>query len=233
MIEAVIFDIDGTLHDWETSIQLALKDVMPEVPPALREGLPERLDEAIARCYFTERDGLVVDRRHWMFLVDPAPPWREALPQVEPQVVDEIARRFQSLLEAVPFADVPPTIDALSAEYSLATLSNNPGAEQIVARLGLGHYFEAVVVASEPAKKPHPDGFLRACQELGVSPAEAAYVGDSIANDVEGALVAGLIPIWLDRYGDVYPLPEGVLRVQSLEDLPDLLAALPGDGGSE
>ena len=160
MIEAVIFDIDGTLHDWEASIRLALKDVMPEVPPDHREGLPERLDEAIARCYFTERDGLVVDRRHWMFLVDPAPPWREALPQVEPQVVEAIAQRFQSLLEAVPFADVPPTIDALAANYSLAALTNNPDAEQIEARLGLGHYFDEVVVASEPTKKPHPEGFL-------------------------------------------------------------------------
>ena len=27
-------------------------------------------------------------------------------------------------------------------------------------------------------------------------------MGDSIANDVEGALAAGLIPIWLDRYED-------------------------------
>ena len=81
-------------------------------------------------------------------------------------------------------------------------------------------------MASDPHKKPHPQGFLQACEELDVPPSQAAYVGVSIDNDVEGALGTGLIPVWLDRYGDPYPAPEGVLWIESLGELPELLASL-------
>ncbi len=230
MIEAVIFDIDGTLHDWELSISLALRDLLPEVPAEHREGLEGRLQAATVEHFFVERDGLVVDRKHWMYLVDPLSPWRTALAGANSATVDRIAQRFRSLLEAVSFADVPPTIEALSQEYSLGAFSNNPSAVDIVGRLGLRHYFGEVVVASEPSKKPAPEGFLKACEALGVVPGETAYVGDSIYNDVEGALGAGLVPVWLDRYGDPYPLPAGVHRVQSLDELPGLLRGLTEGG---
>ena len=41
--------------------------------------------------------------------------------------------------------------------------------------------------------KPDPRIFLAALSELGVAPAEAAHVGDSVPRDVKGALAAGLL----------------------------------------
>ncbi|MCH7522347.1 MAG: HAD family hydrolase [Chloroflexi bacterium] len=228
MIKAVIFDIDGTLYDWEASIDRALRDVLPEVPTAYRNGLTNRMRQALADYALVVRDGLVVDRKYWLLMVDPVPPWRAALPDADSELAQRVAQRYQSLLDAVPFADASPALEALRAEYALGVLSNSPRSEETLTRLKFRHYFDAVVAASEPWRKPHPEAFRRACRALGVAPSEAVYVGDSIANDVEGALGAGLIPVWVDRYGDDYDLPEGAWRITSLEGLPDLLAELTG-----
>jgi phosphoglycolate phosphatase-like HAD superfamily hydrolase len=54
--------------------------------------------------------------------------------------------------------------------------------------LGLRRYFSTVVHA---ARKPAPDGLLRALDQLGVDPARALYVGDSEA-DKEAARTAAM-----------------------------------------
>ena len=228
MIKAVIFDIDGTLYDWEASIDRALRDVLPEVPTAYRNGLTNRMRQALADYALVVRDGLVVDRKYWLLMVDPVPPWRAALPDADSELAQRVAQRYQSLLDAVPFADASPALEALRVEYALGVLSNSPRSEETLTRLKFRHYFDAVVAASEPWRKPHPEAFRRACRALGIAPSEAVYVGDSLSNDVEGALGAGLIPVWVDRYGDDYDLPEGAWRITSLEGLPDLLAELTG-----
>jgi len=72
--------------------------------------------------------------------------------------------------------------------------------------LGVAGYLDAVVAsADEGLAKPHPAPFLRALQDLGVDPAEALFVGDSIATDVAGAAAAGMCPVLLRRGGSAQP----------------------------
>jgi FMN phosphatase YigB (HAD superfamily) len=47
--------------------------------------------------------------------------------------------------------------------------------------------------------KPHPTIFQAALQQLGAEPAEAAMVGDSIEEDIEGARALGMRAILIDR----------------------------------
>ena len=73
--------------------------------------------------------------------------------------------------------------------------------------------------------KPDPAAFAFGCDAMGTAPARTMYVGDSVVADVEGALAAGLVPVWLDRFGDAWTPPPGVHRIASLADLPAVLAA--------
>ncbi|MGH2996377.1 MAG: HAD family hydrolase, partial [Gaiellaceae bacterium] len=66
--------------------------------------------------------------------------------------------------------------------------------------------------------KPHPTIFLAVLERLEVEPAEAAMVGDSLEDDLEGARSLGMRAFLVDREG-LYPDAE--------ERLPDLFA-LPG-----
>jgi putative hydrolase of the HAD superfamily len=229
VISAVVFDIDDTLQDWEAAVERALRAVLPDAPPELRDELPERLRRAIEGTLFILRDGQIINREHWKLQFDSASVWRTALPDGDPNAVESLARRFQSLLDAAPFADAAPALAQLQADragYLLATLSNNPQSEQWLARLGLREYFSVVEAAEGPPRKPHPEIFLRTCRALEVAPGEAVYVGDSIDHDVEGALAVGMTPVWLDRHGLDYGLPAGAHRIAMLSDLPRVLAGL-------
>jgi HAD superfamily hydrolase (TIGR01662 family) len=65
--------------------------------------------------------------------------------------------------------------------------------------------------------KPHASIFRAVLDLLGVEPAEALMVGDTIADDIEGALAVGMRAILLDRDGRC---PEFEPRIESLRDLP-------------
>jgi putative hydrolase of the HAD superfamily len=71
--------------------------------------------------------------------------------------------------------------------------------------------------------KPHPSIFEAALQAVGVPPAEAVMVGDSLTHDVEGARRLGMRGILVLRSGRVQICPPGVQVIQSLRELPSLL----------
>ena len=71
--------------------------------------------------------------------------------------------------------------------------------------------------------KPHPSIFSAALQLVDVRPGEAVMVGDSVRQDVEGALRAGMRAVLLHR-GETPAAGAGELGVpviRSLRELPD------------
>jgi putative hydrolase of the HAD superfamily len=71
-------------------------------------------------------------------------------------------------------------------------------------RLQVYHYIEAsAIFISDQVGigKPNPKLYLRAVERVGVTPAEAMYVGDHPINDVDAAKAAGLITVWNRREG--------------------------------
>jgi putative hydrolase of the HAD superfamily len=68
--------------------------------------------------------------------------------------------------------------------------------------------------------KPHASIFRAVLDLLGVQPAEAVMVGDTVADDVEGAFALGMRAILLDREG-VHPDFEP--RIESLRELLPIL----------
>jgi 2-haloalkanoic acid dehalogenase type II len=112
--------------------------------------------------------------------------------------VDDAMAVFSEARNAVtPFEDVHPTLASLQGRVALGSVSN--GVADLEA-IGLDRYFEASIAAhSFGTAKPDPAIFHAACDALGVTPAEAVYVGDDPALDVEGAQKAGLVGVWMNR----------------------------------
>jgi putative hydrolase of the HAD superfamily len=84
----------------------------------------------------------------------------------------------------------------------------------------------ATVSSSEHGfMKPHPSIFSAALQLVGVQPAEAVMVGDSLRHEVEGAIRAGMRGVLLHR-GDTPTAGAAELDVpviRSLRELPNLV----------
>ena len=58
-------------------------------------------------------------------------------------------------------------------------------------------------------------------------PAEVAYVGDRVDNDVRPALAAGLVAVHLRRgpWGLLQRTPDGAIAIDALAELPAALAS--------
>jgi HAD superfamily hydrolase (TIGR01662 family) len=90
----------------------------------------------------------------------------------------------------------------------------------------LHHDLEVGAAVSSKAHgrtKPHPSIFVAALKELDVAPGEAAMVGDSYEDDIEGARALGMRAILLDRDG-LHPDAED--RIDTLLALPAALGLL-------
>jgi len=197
-VDAIAFDLDDTLTDWWTGIGRAAAAVRA----------PEILDR-VRETTWVRRDGVVVDRHHWRVLHEPAEFMTEAL--VEP---------FLEALDPPLFDDAIPALEALRGRLKLALLTNNPYGSDVLDRHGLHvDVFDSVVIADPTVRKPNPRAFAPLIDALGLAPSKIAYVGDSVRADVEGALGAGLRPIWLNRWHDAWPLPPGVVSIASLSEL--------------
>jgi FMN phosphatase YigB (HAD superfamily) len=124
----------------------------------------------------------------------------------------------------VLFNDARGTLDRLLAGgLKLAVLSNWPGGlDHYCEELGLGGYFRFCLASSDFGRaKPDPSIFLEAARRLGCAPAAVVHVGDTMVEDIEGALLAGLRPVLLDRDGRV---KDGNIRIiRSLDQLVTLI----------
>ena len=175
---ALVFDMDGVVLDterlyWEAEgIMLARRGRVftPELAAKIM-GLPS---DAAMRMLTAELD--LPD--------DPATLGAEAS--------EEFLALLPTKLAFMPgFADFLDALDRAGMPLGLATSTNRPLAEKMLRQMNVLHRFRAVVTRDDVTSgKPHPEPFQRACELLGVPPAEAAAIEDSL-NGVRSALAAG------------------------------------------
>lgn len=137
----------------------------------------------------------------------------------------EVERAYGGFTEADLYPDARRGIAGLEAAgYRVALVANQPAirAEQL-RRLGLG---PDVIGMSDAmgVSKPDPAFFTAALELMGdPDPADVAYVGDRVDNDVRPAAAAGMRAVWLRRgpWGLLHGDDEGLatLEVRSLDEL--------------
>ena len=95
----------------------------------------------------------------------------------------------------------------------------------ILRGLGIDRLFDTVTISSlTQAAKPAPKIFQAALEKHAVDPEEAMHVGDSLCDDAEGAIKAGIKGILLDRESRFSDAPSSAaVRIASLSELPLLL----------
>jgi HAD superfamily hydrolase (TIGR01549 family) len=140
-----------------------------------------------------------------------------------PELDRSVVRR--AMLESLRFEafdDAPPALRELRAlGVRLVVASNwDCSLPSVLERIGLAPLVDAVlssavVGAAKPDRRLFAAGLVAAGCEAG----EALYAGDSVEADVAGARAAGLRAVLVDREGVG---PEGIPRVGSLTELPEL-----------
>ncbi len=183
---AVIFDFDGTLLD---------------TFPAIAVGFNAALTPIFNRTY---TDAEVVS--HF------GPPDEgmiaNALADHPRAVYDAAIERYFAAFEEADkpigaFPGIVKLLDELAARdvpMGIMTGKGRRAAEITIQRLGWHSRFGTIITGDDAAAKPAPDGPLLAARELGFSPDDCFYVGDSPA-DVGAATAAGMTSVVAGWHG--------------------------------
>jgi putative hydrolase of the HAD superfamily len=135
-----------------------------------------------------------------------------------------------ALSEAAKFpAHYVALLRALKPHYRLAVVSNfdyTPTAIGMLRDAGVEDLFDTIVVSDAIGwRKPRPEIFDVALQQLGVAPRDALFVGDRADIDVVGAQRMGMPVAWVNR--DRTPLPAGITAPDyEIRDLAELAPVL-------
>ena len=138
-----------------------------------------------------------------------------------------IGEMFDQLRDAELFAEVPDVITAIEAEGVPWAIVSNVDEEELQAIVSNQGLRPSAAVSSERVRsyKPEPTIFKVALEEMGLPASRVVHVGDSPLADIAGAVRAGLVPLWINRYGREYPsdLPRPRWVIPDLTELPGLL----------
>jgi putative hydrolase of the HAD superfamily len=138
----------------------------------------------------------------------------------EPDVIVDV---LMASLSFRAFADVPGALTALrELGLVLIVVSNwDASLPGVLDRVGLAGHVDGVVTSAQVGvRKPDRAIFDQALALAGARPEEAVHVGDSVAEDVDGARAAGIEAVLLARRevgSNAAP------RIRSLSELPALL----------
>jgi putative hydrolase of the HAD superfamily len=135
-----------------------------------------------------------------------------------------------AMLDALRFSaypDVPAALARLRARgLTLLVVSNwDVSLPAVLHRVGLEGMVDGVVTSAEVGRpKPAPEIFAAALVLAGCAPGRGVHVGDSLDQDVHGALAAGVRAVLLRRDdAELAEPPPDVPTIASLAELPPLL----------
>jgi putative hydrolase of the HAD superfamily len=226
-LRGVLFDLDDTLADSagiEQRVWLDVVELIAERHPAVeRTRLRERY-VGVLESHYTDLAAGITDfltyRRSR--LEDALSPWGgvdddlfERYVEVKNRCIDEVAAA-EGAIEVVR--------ELRERGLRVGILTNGPSWMQRrkLEVSGLGAEVDAVAISGEiGAAKPDRAAFTCALALLGTNADETAMIGDSLANDVEGALAAGLAPVvWVNPHAEP---PPGAVATRDLAGVPSLL----------
>ena len=203
MIEAVVFDLDGVLVDSE--------QVWDEVREQLARERGGRWHER------AQADMMGMSSLEWSRYMHDVVGLADPPEEISAEVVRRMQERYARELPLIEGA-----VDAVlrlhgTYRLGLASSSNRPLIDAVLAAAGLSPLFEATVSSEEvPRGKPAPDVFLETARRLRVPPGRVAAIEDS-ASGIRAAHAAGMRTIAIPnrRYApqpEALALADAVLR---------------------
>ena len=147
----------------------------------------------------TREDGRETHNRFWISAALEKSGYR--VPPDDPRIAAAVDAYFSTFYDSCYC--VPGTesmLERLKDQYQLGLLSNFthwPAALEIINRLELAPFFGITLISGQLGyRKPHETVFTKLTDGFDVGTDEIMFVGDDVDADVNGALAAGIKPVW-------------------------------------
>jgi len=247
-LEAVIFDLGGTLMYFDAPFP----EVLADANVALLDGLKETglsLDERAfvqafdnrLGAYYNERANEFVEYTTLYILRSLLADWGYS--EISAESLRPILEGFYAVTQAhwQVEPDAVPTLQILQQKgYRLGLVSNagdDADVQALVDKAGIRFYFDRILTsAAEGIRKPNPRIFQTLLDYWEILPGKVAMVGDTLGADILGARNAGLFGIWITRRADTpanrahSDTIQPDATIASLDELPGLLENLSRKG---
>ncbi len=200
MIEAVAFDLDGTLIESERCWEKARRTVTEGGGGRWRDDAQPSM--------------MGLSTPEWIAYMQRELGVKLEADEILRQVLERIKASYQERLPLIEGAE--EAVRRLAARWALAVASSSPREliELVLELAGLEDAFEIVASAEEVARgKPAPDVYLWACELLRSPPASTAAIEDSGAG-VRSAAAAGMPVVLIP--GSEFPPDSAVLEEADL-----------------
>jgi putative hydrolase of the HAD superfamily len=225
MLRAVLFDVDFTLFRPGPELgPEGYRRVGERHGVALEPGRYENSRAAAIAKLQRERE-LVHDEEVWIAFTEQIVLGMGGDPGGARACATEMVREWERHENFSLYEDALPALEELRRHgLKIGLVTNGQrDLEEFVGHHGIE--VDAMVGSrSHGRTKPHPSIFAAALRILEVRPEEAAMVGDSYEDDIEGARALGMRAILLDRDGLRPDEPE---RIDTLLALPAALGFTP------
>jgi phosphoglycolate phosphatase len=218
-VDAVIFDLDGTLID-SAPIYYELIEVIFErlsIPPVDREVLLEAMKDGEFEWDLVLPDGMKARK--------------EKVIKNARSIIDDIApSMFRKQVKLIPgTAEVLKEIAAEGLRLALATSTLRDYMAVKLAPLkeaGIENLLEIIITADDVRnKKPHAEPLLKCSRMLGLDPGQCAYVGDTRV-DIRAGKAAGMQTVGVLTGFDGYEALKNEKPTVIIDSVVDLKAAL-------
>lgn len=211
--EAVLFDLDDTLHDRRASVDMFAPALHAHLEPWLGGRGLEQFKAALHRVDY----GGYVARELFMTRL------LEAFGVNSGFDALELAEYWRSsfAVYAQPMRGAREILESLrSLGIKTGIVTNGTVRLQQSKIDALELQVDAVVISEAVgAKKPAPAPFLECLKRLEVLSRHAWFVGDHAVNDIAGASAVGMHPFWLEREQHTMPVGVEFTRLEALGDL--------------
>jgi phosphoglycolate phosphatase len=219
-IDAVLFDLDGTLLHTSPDIGNALNRALAE------NGFPV-LAPGVAQTLIGGGSEILVDRALTLLGVESRPATLDLVLRRYETCYHQICRGAEQLTELYPGTEA--TLDSLRGmglKLGMVTNKESRFVDPLMWRFGLQAWFDMVVDGdTRLPRKPDPEPLLHACEALGVDPTHTLFVGDCVT-DALAAQAAGMSMVCVSYgYGGDHPVSElPCMRViDSISELTELI----------
>ncbi|KZE63964.1 L-2-haloalkanoic acid dehalogenase [Fictibacillus phosphorivorans] len=217
MIKAVLFDLDGTLLDRDTSVKKFVEDQHTRLSSVLSH-IPKKI--FAEKFIELEQNGYVWKDKVYQKLADEL-----AVRRMPPgELLEDYLTHFKH--HCTPFPNLVNMLDELKKKgLRLGLVTNGYGVFQndTIKALEIKEYFDTILISEmEGLSKPDPLLFERAAERLNVKTEECMFVGDHPKNDVEAAKNTGMLAVWkTSPYWDEAEAAD--YRINDLEELKKII----------
>ena len=216
-IEAVFFDFEGTVVDFQWNLKDAVEDALSALEAA-----------GYQRHQFGETPGYAFIYNHAIDLSLREAPGAKG--RAVRTVMDPIFDRYDNdaLSRWRLQKDTHEVLTLLKSQHFKLGMISNIGAAALSAaldRLTITPFFDVILSRNDMTRiKPHPEGLITAAKRLHIAPSRVLFVGDS-RNDVAAATAAGMRSCYLiggeDTPAQVAPLSQ-TYSIRTLSQITEL-----------